>query len=839
MMHRDDRLDAPAIDLGARDYRGFRQLLLDLIDRSGTRWTERSAADLGVTLVELLAFHLDRLAYAGDRVAGEAFLATAVLHESIRRHAALGDHRLDRGSTTIGQQHFHLAPGTSLALPAGALLGSELEPGEEPEARLFFETTAPARLDARRNELRLARSVVAGARVLRLLAVDRGAVDLRALGVRRGAVLTLAGRDGRGESVRVAGVSRGAVVLESPLRASYVAGNEDRGVRVFGNMVPIRRGRSTGWIWVARAGIARADVEANRLAPGPYLRLRTARVRALLDEVERLRALWSGDAYLERLRTHALRRAELAVCRLRERPPFAVDAAFARREGELADAELALRDLLRALGHSLPDVLAASPYVGLPSQRVPLPGDEPRAWDELARAWVPHRPLWLDDPMLFLDGRPTLEVAVHAADRVEAWTEVEDLLRSGPDDRHYVLELDRDGRGTVCFGDGRHGAVPPPGSRILARWICGAVAGNIGHRALTRLLDPRTSAAYPATDPATTGPVLLNLRDPRAGRTLDIGGDTFNPLGSEGARPTEDLAEIPRALRSKLQRLELPVTALDFVEHLERRRDVAEAAVLGETGQRVDLAVLVERGHDVGHVLKDIQTWLSGHRLAGTRVRVRPARELFVSLAVVLDIDPSVRREDTARRVRDALQAALQGRERRLGRGLARSELYRVIEAVPGVVASEVIRFDWASAHSPGVRESLTPPADAVLRCVETDERAATGTITTWIARPFALSADVRFTDPDELPPLPRLEQIVADFLSGPASPLVARRHLELSPAELATMLNEGPFKGARFRLRGRRLGADGRPLTALRLGDDEVPQLRDLHLAPVQVDSL
>ncbi|HEY6180483.1 MAG TPA: hypothetical protein VIX73_38840, partial [Kofleriaceae bacterium] len=88
------------LDYATRDYDGFRQLMISVIDRQGTPWTERAAADVGVMVVELLAYELDRLAYAGDRAAEEGFLATARRRESARRHAALGDRELDRGNAT-------------------------------------------------------------------------------------------------------------------------------------------------------------------------------------------------------------------------------------------------------------------------------------------------------------------------------------------------------------------------------------------------------------------------------------------------------------------------------------------------------------------------------------------------------------------------------------------------------------------------------------------------------------------------------------------------------------------------------------------------------------------
>ena len=73
----------PDVDHLTRDYRGIREQLIQLITRSGSRSSERSAADLGMVVLEALAYQLDHLAYAGDRVASEGFLRTARSRQSV------------------------------------------------------------------------------------------------------------------------------------------------------------------------------------------------------------------------------------------------------------------------------------------------------------------------------------------------------------------------------------------------------------------------------------------------------------------------------------------------------------------------------------------------------------------------------------------------------------------------------------------------------------------------------------------------------------------------------------------------------------------------------------
>ncbi|MFH7026546.1 MAG: putative baseplate assembly protein [Heteroscytonema crispum UTEX LB 1556] len=87
----------PVIDYLAKDYASFRQLMLDRLTITMPDWRERNPSDLGVMLVELLAYAGDRLSYYQDAVATEAYLSTARQRVSIRRHARLLDYPMHDG----------------------------------------------------------------------------------------------------------------------------------------------------------------------------------------------------------------------------------------------------------------------------------------------------------------------------------------------------------------------------------------------------------------------------------------------------------------------------------------------------------------------------------------------------------------------------------------------------------------------------------------------------------------------------------------------------------------------------------------------------------------------
>lgn len=115
---------ALGIDYLAKDYASFRQLMLDRLASVVPDWKERNAADVGVMVVELLAYAADQLSYYQDAVATEAYLTTAHHRISMRRHARLLDYPMHEGCnarTFVAVKVADSAP-AELVLPAGSQL---------------------------------------------------------------------------------------------------------------------------------------------------------------------------------------------------------------------------------------------------------------------------------------------------------------------------------------------------------------------------------------------------------------------------------------------------------------------------------------------------------------------------------------------------------------------------------------------------------------------------------------------------------------------------------------------------------------------------------------------
>lgn len=144
--------DAPVIDYTARDYDTIRKLLLDRLALTTPDRVERNPADLGVTLVELLAYTGDQISYQQDAVATEAYLDTARRRVSVRRHVRLIDYAMHDGCTARAYVTVQTAGDTTLA-PGTFRFASvdvrTLDPHDRPEPGTVIDENDLGDLDER------------------------------------------------------------------------------------------------------------------------------------------------------------------------------------------------------------------------------------------------------------------------------------------------------------------------------------------------------------------------------------------------------------------------------------------------------------------------------------------------------------------------------------------------------------------------------------------------------------------------------------------------------------------------------------------------------------------
>lgn len=106
----------PELDYLAKDFNTFRRLMLDRLSVLMPDWTERHAADLQNTLVDLLAYVADYLSWYQDAVATEAYLGTARKRVSLVRHARLLGYEPLEGCNARTFVQFQFSGSTGVAL---------------------------------------------------------------------------------------------------------------------------------------------------------------------------------------------------------------------------------------------------------------------------------------------------------------------------------------------------------------------------------------------------------------------------------------------------------------------------------------------------------------------------------------------------------------------------------------------------------------------------------------------------------------------------------------------------------------------------------------------------
>jgi hypothetical protein len=160
----------PNIDYMAKDYASFRQALIDLIPSLTPDWKERHEADLGMTLLELMAYAGDQLSYYQDSVANEAYLKTARQRISVRRHVSLIDYRMHDGVSARTFVHFRVASkgtipkGTQLltridvpiggaSIPPGVVISADKKEMALALADVVFETFEDLAVSKNLNEI--------------------------------------------------------------------------------------------------------------------------------------------------------------------------------------------------------------------------------------------------------------------------------------------------------------------------------------------------------------------------------------------------------------------------------------------------------------------------------------------------------------------------------------------------------------------------------------------------------------------------------------------------------------------------------------------------------------
>lgn len=668
--------EKPAIDYLAKDYPGLRRLMLDRLSLLTPGWTERSAADLGITLVELLAYAADNLSYRQDAVANEAYLGTARKRVSVRRHARLVDYRMHDGCNArawvqvqVSGGGFVLARGTAIFTRtegvADGLLRSVPESLGERRLResnaLVFESARTQTLDERCNRMLFYTWGDAGC------CLPMGSTSA-----------TLRGRP----PLAVGDV----LVLEeesSPTTADDNAARADadrsrrwavRLTRVDAALVDPSGGlfdspptnlpiELTGIEWDRADALPFALCLSTTDHPGRVISIASGN-QMLADHGQTL-APESLPAVPAATRRYAP--ASRAADRCETPKPMPVPVRF---RPALADSPV-------TQGFDLAELLR------------PLPGQD-------------EEPFWPASLLLPLDvRRATPQATLQRQGQPETWNAVTDLLASGPTGRQFVVEVEHDGRARLRFGDDSHGLRPNEGDVFSARYRVGnGSAGNVGAESLAHvLIDPEV---YTRNAPGEAVPDATRVIAVR------------NALAALGGIDAEDVEVVRRDAPEAFRVQERAVTAADYAAAAERSGEVQRAAAgFRWTGSWHTVFVTADRpgGAEVDAAFeRRLRRHLERFRMAGYDLEVDAPRNVPLEVALHICVAPGHFRAPVLRAVKNRLSS------QRLGDGslglfhpdnfsfgepVYLSRIVAAAQAVEGVEAVRVDRFGRLGDTSP------------------------------------------------------------------------------------------------------------------------------------------
>lgn len=636
---------APAPDLNylARDYAGFRQLMLDRLATLVPDWQEKNAADAGVALVEMLAYVGDHLSYHQDAIATEAYLGTARLRTSVRRHARLVDYFMQEGCSARAwvqlevQADGVIVPARTPILggPAGAppVVGSAGYAEALADNPVVFETLHAATLF--KAHQRMAFHTWGDRRC----ALPKGATQA-----------TLRGRFPQ--------LKPGDVLVFEEVLGPLTGRPEDAD--------PAHRQA------VRLVGVMLDDVHGKPLTDPLYKQPVT-------------QIAWHPD--------DALSSALCLSTRVDEGSTHIDVGELSVACGNMVMADHGRRLAApEALGQ-VPEPLlyrAAVPAGTMctPAQRVPVP---PRFRPALAQApltWaVPFDPADPGDSSLSASalGQPDAALAVPAVQLIGSlkglpvdWFAQRDLLGSHADDPHFVVEPDDAGVAWLRFGDGRHGRRPPVGTRFSASYRAGTgKAGNVGAGTLARIV--------------TDDPAIVGVRQ---------------PLEATGGTAPESIASVRAKAPFALRTPQRAVTAGDYARAAEKLPGVqSAAATMRWTGSWRSVFVTVDPigggALDAAAEARVAQS-LEGLRMAGHDIEIEAPIAVPLDIAMQVTVRPDYFRAEVAQALSQVFNSRVRPDGRlglfhpdnfRIGQDVYSSPLYAAAMAIDGVASAQITAF--------------------------------------------------------------------------------------------------------------------------------------------------
>ncbi|MEP7339641.1 MAG: putative baseplate assembly protein [Acidobacteriota bacterium] len=658
----------PPIDYLAKDYASFRQLMLDRLSTLAPDWRERNPADLGIVLVELLAYVGDYLSYQQDAVATEAYLGTARRRVSVRRHARMVDYAMhdgcnarawvqvqvlaktelkrlaQSGSTTYTTKLLTRAPGQLASIAFDLFTEEQIQRQFRAQGVEIFEPLQDATLFPEHNQMNF---YTWGARECCL---PRGATRSTLAGLlpdlKVGDVLifeeVLGPHTGEAEdadpshrhAVRLTGVT----LSKDPLGGRFLDPPNDDPVDVTEIEWAVADALPFPLCVSSQTDATHGDQQIDGVSV------------ALGNVVLADHGMTISKESLGEVPEPKLARVQ-ASAHCEHKPASTVFPRFTPR--------LRQRPLAQAATTTVVDPVTHQPRA--------LPFD-PNASAAAAFEWQ----------------MPAVLPAITLND--QTWHPSRDLLASDQFATEFVAEIEEDGVAALRFGDDQHGMRPAPGTNFDATYRVGnGPSGNIGAEAIVHII--------------THEPAIIAVR---------------NPIPARGGVEPESIEHVRQSAPFAFRTQERAVTPADYAAVSERHPQVQRAAATFRwTGSWRTVFVTADRQGGLP-VDDEFESAMRGHlerfRMAGHDLEIDGPR--FVSLEVEMTV--CVKPEYFRSSVKQALLTVFSNRAlpdgRRgvfhpdnftFGQPVFLSALYKAAQEVAGVDSVVITRLQRQGQFSP------------------------------------------------------------------------------------------------------------------------------------------
>ncbi len=712
----EEKQDEPDINYLAKDYASFRQLILDRLALTMPDWQERHVPDIGIALVEVLAYTADHLSYYQDAVATEAYLDTARQRISVRRHARLVDYNMHEGCNarafvciTVSQDKLTIPLDEKIQFIAG-LNDSIQAPGtilsidrlkKIPESQYeIFESISKEAVELYQAHNRINFYTWNDQECC----IPRGCTTATLVGEWVPPVND--DKDHCEPDEQKADPSQESAKGDnnSPEKI-YAISNPQANV----TQLHLR----VGDVLILEEVIGPQTGHPQDANPKHRHAIKLIHVAGDIDPLNGqaiTHITWSEDDALP----FPLCLSNLSSapdCKLLENISVACGNVVLVDHGCSVDQDLP----------KVPEgnVIECCKKEGLSQVSYIIPMDYNPGLDYVPLTFC--EPLVADLPasqMLIQNAREAIAkidlTSNSGLETKQEWFSVQDLLSSTANDYNFVAELDNDGRAYLRFGNNEIGRRPEPGSDFKASFHVGnGVSGNVGAEVISHIYLPNTS--------------------------LDGGSlSVRNPMPAQGGVNPEPLSDAklfaPQAFRKELQRA---IIADDYAAIVLRefKSKVQNAyAKLRWTGSWYEVLVAIDpygKEHADQELLDEIIACIHRYRRMGHDLVVRSAQRVALDIALKICVLPNFLRGHvkaellklfSSKRLLDGKLGFFHPDELTFGEDIYLSKLVATAQCVEGVASVEVCRLQrWCEESNNEIENGVLPLAPFEIARLDND----------------------------------------------------------------------------------------------------------------------